>query len=133
MNEINVILLALFAVLIIAAIYVYFSYTLMIIGRKTKTKKRWMAWVPVVQYYYICKIGKKPGWWMIFFVAPQIIDELLNSISIYIPILIISMIFMVLVWMDIAKRRKMNKWWGLLIVIPIVNLIMMGILAYSKK
>ncbi|MBT4334688.1 hypothetical protein HOD61_02630 [archaeon] len=137
MEGINLVLLTILGILGIAAIYVYFSYTLMIIGKKTKTGEKWMAWIPFVQYYYICKIGKKPTWWMSFFIIPPVINNISNYISLNSIVLslitIISTVYVVMIWMNIAERRKMSKWLGLMELVPIANLVMMGILAYSKK
>jgi hypothetical protein len=41
-------------------------------------------------------------------------------------------IFFVLVWAAISVKRKKSKWLGVLMIIPIANLITLGYLAYSK-
>ncbi len=100
--------------LIPIAIYIYFSYSLMIIAKKTSTKDEWMAWIPIVNFYLMCKIAKKPGWWMILFF-----------------ILLVNLIFIVIVWMEIAKTRHKPGWLGILILFPGINLIIPGILAFT--
>lgn len=96
-------------------IYIYLSYALQTIAKKIETKDGWMAWIPFVNFYLMCKMAKKPGWWMIFFFIP-----------------LVNLIFIVLVWMEIAKACRKPDWLGILMIIPGINLIIPGVLAFSK-
>ena len=40
---------------------------------------------------------------------------------------------MVFLWWKIAEVLKRPGWWGILMIIPIVNLVFMGILAWGKR
>ncbi len=116
-------------ILLALAVYVFFSYSLQTIAKKTKIKKGWLAWIPIANYYLMCKIAKKPVWWMLFLILPLI------TISIFSIDFLLSMtgvVFFVLVWAAISVRRKKSKWLGVLMIIPIANLITLGYLAYSK-
>lgn len=37
----------------------------------------------------------------------------------------------ILVWMGIAEERGKPNWWGILLIVPVVNLIVPGYLAWS--
>ncbi|MCE5247744.1 MAG: DUF5684 domain-containing protein [Candidatus Polarisedimenticolia bacterium] len=95
-------------------LYLYFSFCLMTIARKTGHTDDWMAWVPIVNIYYACIVAGKPGWWTILFFIPCV-----------------NIIMGILVWMAIAEKRNKPSWWGILIIVPCVNLIVPGYLAFS--
>ena len=95
------------------AIYVYLAFCLQTIARKTNTEKGWLAWIPIANVYLMCKIAGKPGWWLVFFFIP-----------------IANVVFGVIVWMGIAEARDKNKWLGILMIVPIANLVVPGYLAF---
>jgi hypothetical protein len=43
----------------------------------------------------------------------------------------INIVMIILVWMGVAEARNKPSWWGILIIVPIVNLIVPGYLAWS--
>lgn len=105
--------------------YIYSALVLMAIAKKTKTPNGWMAWVPVLNIYLMTKIGKVSPWTM------------LGLLIVFIPFLnyiagIVMMVLVVIWWWKIAEACKKPGWWGILMLIPIVNLIIMGILAWGK-
>jgi hypothetical protein len=64
------------------------------------------------------KYAKRPIWW---------------AILALIPIVNICWIVMgVIVWMDISKARGKEAWLGVLMIVPIANLVVPGYLAWSK-
>jgi hypothetical protein len=96
------------------AIYIYIAYSVMVIANKTDTPNGWLAWIPIVNLYLMCKIGGKPGWWLILFLVP-----------------LVNIIFLILVWMAISEARGKAGWLGILMIIPFLNLILPGYLAFS--
>lgn len=96
------------------ASYAYFGLTLFGIAERTRTARPWMAWIPVLNVYLMCKIAGKPGWWVLLFLVP-----------------VLNIVIMVLVWMGIAKARSKPAWLGVLMIIPIANLIIPAHLAFS--
>lgn len=115
-----------FMLLIIAAVYVYVALALSTIAKKTKTKDPWLAWIPIANVYLMTRIAKLPGWLIIPYVLT------------WIPIIggffaLISIPLSVFFWWKIAEARKMPGWYGLLILIPLVNLIIIGIIAWKDK
>tara|TARA_Y100000310_G_C20625088_1_gene785402 strand:+ start:40 stop:354 length:315 start_codon:yes stop_codon:yes gene_type:complete len=100
--------------LIPVAIYAYAAYTLQTIAKKTNTKDEWLAWIPIVNLYLMCRIAKKPGWWVILLLIP-----------------LVNIVFTVIIWWEIAKVRNKPRWLGILMIVPLFNLIVFGILAFS--
>lgn len=94
--------------------YVFFALALMFIAKKTKTSDSWMAWVPILNLYLMCKTAGKSGLWIIFLLIP-----------------FVNIIGIVLIWAAIAERLGKPAWWGLLMLVPIANFVIVAILAFS--
>ena len=102
--------------------YIYSAIALMAIAKKTKSKSRWMAWVPILNVYLMTRMAGIPGWWTLIIFAPLI--PVIGSIAV--------MVGMVYFWWLIAEKIHKPGWWGILMVIPIVNLVLMGIMAWGE-
>ena len=100
---------------IFAAGYVYVALALMTIAKKTNTPNGWMAWIPIANAILMLQIAKKPIWWII--------------LLLFLPI--INIVFIILIWMGIAEARNKPSWWGIMVIVPIMNIIMPGYLAWS--
>lgn len=108
--------------IIVLIVYVYIALTLMTIAKKTRTPDAWMAWVPIVNFYLMSKIAKMP-WWT-FLVA---------VIALFVPFVgpIVFGVIFIMWWWKIAEARKKPGWLALLLLLPIVNLVIMGIIAWA--
>ena len=73
-----------------------------------------MAWIPLVHIYLAIRVSRHPGWWIILYFAP-----------------LISILIDVVVWMGIAEACGKSRWLGLLILFPVLNLILIGGLAFG--
>ena len=109
-------------VLIFIAFYVYMALALMTIAKKTNTKNAWLAWIPIANVYLMLKIAKLSGWW-IFAILVAVIP-FIGSLAVAAG--------MIYVWWRIAIARGKPGWWGILMIVPIANLIIPGLLAWSK-
>ncbi len=114
--------LGLVALLVFAAIYVFVALALMGIAKKTKTDNAWMAWIPVLNFYLVTQMAGVSGWWTLAILFP--IVPWLGQLALTI----------VGIWMfwRIAERIKFPGWTSLLMLIPIVNLIVLGIYAWHE-
>ena len=86
------------------------------IAKRTNTPSGWMAWIPILNIYLMCKLAGKSGWWIILLLIP-----------------FVNIIAAIIIWAEIAKKLGKPAWWGVLILIPIVNIIIPGILAFGKR
>jgi len=102
--------------ILVAGLYVYFSLCLFLIAKKLNVPAPWTAWIPIVNIWTILKAAGKPGWWVLLFFIP-----------------FVGVIAIAYVWMCIVENLGRNKWLGLLILIPIVSLVYIGVLAFSKQ
>ncbi|MFH1376456.1 MAG: hypothetical protein ABIH25_02360 [Candidatus Woesearchaeota archaeon] len=105
------------------AVYIYMAIALMTIANKTKTPNAWLAWIPIANYYLMTQIAKVP-WWT-FFAFLLVLIPAIGSLA----FLAVSVWW----WWRIAEVRKRPGWLGILTIIPIVNLIIVGVLAWAKK
>jgi hypothetical protein len=102
--------------LLFVGMYVYFSLCLYLIAKKLNVSAPWTAWVPIVNIWTILQAAGKPCWWVLLFFIP-----------------FVGFIVIIYVWMCIVENLGRNKWMGLLILIPIVSLVYIGVLAFSKQ
>ncbi len=99
---------------LVLGIYVYFALSLHVIANKTGTGGCWMAWIPILNVYLLCKAADKPGWWLILFLIP-----------------FVNIILIIIVWCGVASARGKPGWLGILMLVPFVNIVLPGYLAFS--
>ena len=112
-----------FVFLLLFAVYIYTALALMTIAKKTKTKNAWLAWIPIANIYLLTQIAGISGWYTLIILA---------AIVPFIGSLVVA-VFTIWLWWQVAEVRHRPGWWGILMIIPIVNLVVMGILAWAKK
>jgi hypothetical protein len=112
----------LIGVLVLIAVYIYTSIALMTIAKKTKTKYAWLAWIPIANLYLIVKTAKLP--WQYLFLM----------LLVFIPGIggLVCAGLMIWWFWRIAEVRKLPGWLGILMIIPVINLVVLGILAWSN-
>jgi len=124
-NSIYAIVLgSLWIALVIALIfYVYNALVLVAIAKKTNTQNPWLAWIPFANLYLMTQIAKVPWWtFLVVFLS-------------WIPFVGALAVLAVVTWWwwKISEARQRPGWWALLMLIPGVNLVMMGLLAWTEK
>jgi hypothetical protein len=101
---------------VIGFIFVVACYPVFLIAKKTNAAYPYFAFIPILNYYLLCKIAGRPVWWLILYLVP-----------------LVGLAVDVIVWMDIAKVRNKPNWMGVLILVPLANLGMMWYLALSDQ
>ena len=81
----------------------------------------WLAWIPIANLYLITQIAEVP-WWAIF-------GMLLGFIPIAGTLIILGLT--AFWYWKISEKRDKPGWLGILMIIPIANLVAIGILAWS--
>ncbi len=118
---------AVFILLIVVGIYIYLSFAFMAVGKKAKDPTPGLAWIPGIGPRLIAFRASKMHWW-----------PWLLLITIFIPIIsflgILTFAVMSIIW-EWKMFEKINKpgWWAILRIIPILNLIIIGVAGWSKK
>ena len=109
-------------IFVFLAVYVYSAIALMTIAKKTKTKNPWLAWIPIANVYLLTQIAKKEWWYtLIILLAP--IVPLVGGLA--------SMAAAIWMFWRIAEMRHKPAWISLLMIIPLVNLVILGVLAWT--
>ncbi|MBC8500326.1 MAG: hypothetical protein ISS25_01520 [Nanoarchaeota archaeon] len=110
------------ALIIGLAVYVYIAIALMTIAKKTNTPLAWLAWIPLANIYLMTQIADLSWWWTLAILLPII--PFIGQIAL--------IVIMVWWWWKIAEKRGFPGWLGILTIIPLVNLIVMGVLAWAE-
>ena len=110
------------AIFVALAVYAYLAITLMFIANKTKTSNSWLAWIPIANFYLMTQVAKVSGLWT------------LAILMAFIPVVGGLAVAGVSIWLfwRVAERRGFPGWISLLLLVPVVNLIVLGILAWAK-
>lgn len=112
------------ALLIAIPLYIYSAWALMTIAKKTNTANAWLAWIPIANFYLMTQIAGVPWWTLLVILIAWI--PVIGSLAL--------LAVMIWWWWKICERRSFPGWWSLLItLIPLVNLVMLGIVAWSEK
>ena len=102
--------------------YVYTALALMTIGKKLKKDPTWLAWVPIANVFYIPMLAGYE-WYYGFLWLLTLVPFVGFIATLGLPIW----------WFwKISEARGKEGWFGILMIIPIVNLIILGVLAWSK-
>ncbi len=109
------------ALVIGIAVYIYMALALMTIAKKTKTPNGWLAWIPIANLYLMTQIAGVPAWTMLAFLL--VIIPFIGGLA--------FMAVYIWWWWKIAEVRKKEGWLSILMIIPIVNLIIIGIIAWK--
>lgn len=100
--------------------YIYFALVMQTLGKKLKVGNEWMAWVPIVNMFYIPMLAGYEWYygflWLLLFIP--IIGG---------PIVLIIAIWW---WWKIAEKRNFPGWLSILLIIPVINIILPGVFAW---
>lgn len=99
--------------------YVFTSLALTKIGQKLEYEHNWYAWVPILNMIMLFQLGDQNPWLLLLMFVPGIGALILCIISI-------------IAYMHICEKRGYDKLLGLLVLIPVAQLVLLGILAWGK-
>ena len=109
-------------ILIALAIYFYSAIALMTIAKKTKIENSWLAFIPIANLFLMANIAKVAWWTVIIMLAAGFVPAIGGVIALAITIWW---------WWKIAEQRNHPGWLGILMAVPLVNLIVIGIIAWA--
>tara|TARA_Y100000310_G_C20221544_1_gene595977 strand:+ start:131 stop:598 length:468 start_codon:yes stop_codon:yes gene_type:complete len=111
------------------ALYVYLSLAFTSIARKAKLSAPGLAWIPGIGILLTIFRASRMHWWpWLLLIGVFIPFTIVRSLS------AITFLVFTLIWYW-KMFQNINKpgWWVFLMLIPIVNLIMIGVAAWSKS
>ena len=121
----------LIALIPMVAIFVYLLIAAIKIAQKTHTPNGWLVVTLFAIPFKIAKFAGLSYWYGLIAFASlpfYLIDERLASL-----VGLCAFGFSIYLWMRICKRLGFSQWLGLLMIIPIANLVLPGVLAFSKN
>ncbi len=116
------------------AIYVYMGFAYQSIAKKVKIKSPGLAWIPCIGpliIAYKASNMKSWPWWLLASIILMPIPIL--GIVIVMIALFIFYIYSVIWHWKMFKKVGKPGWWAILSIISPLNLIFIGIAAWSKK
>lgn len=115
----------------IVAVLVYLLVTFIKIAQKTHTPNGWLVITLFAIPFKVAKFAGLSYWFGLIAFASlpfYLIDERLVSI-----VALGVTGFFTYLWMRICKRLGFSQWLGLLMIVPIANPVLPGVLAFSKN
>ena len=96
---------------LLAGMYALVCLPFMLIARKLHLNG-WMAWIPILQIFLLIRMaGKSLVWFLLFFLP------------------VINLLAFLFAWMSIVRRLGQPRWFGYLMLVPGVNLLLLWYLA----
>lgn len=108
-------------IVLMLLLYVYSALCLQMIAKKTSQEPVWLAWVPIGNLFLMCKIASLSYLWLLGFLL-----AFLPFVGMFFNLALVAYFYY-----RIALARNKPGWLGILVCLPIVNLIIMGYLAFS--
>lgn len=96
--------------------YLLLAFCLMTIANKLGTPHSWLAFVPIANFYLMCKMVGYSG---------------VLVLLVFVPV--VNFIFMIVLWWKIAEARDRSGWLGVLMLVPIANVIIPILLAFTES
>ncbi|MFH1802945.1 MAG: hypothetical protein ABH864_05880 [archaeon] len=112
------------ALLIVAAVYIYFALAYKAIAEKLKYQKSWLAWIPVAQWAMLLQLGGFHWAWIFLLLIP-----VFGWIALFI-------IYIIAMW-RVFEKVQQPGWFSLSMIIPEIGFILyaifIGLAAWQKK
>lgn len=101
--------------LIFLGVYFYYTYAQYKIALKAGHHSSWWAFIPILNLFQLVQLAGKQWWWFLLFFVP-----------------VVNIICLAIVWMETAKNCGHPPIWGFLTIFPFLNLITIGIMAFTR-
>ncbi len=100
-----------------AVLYLFFAVALYKIAQKCRChNEAWWGFVPILNVLLSLKCASRPMYWFIFMMIP-----------------IVNIVIAAIVWTDIAKAVGKHPIWGILCLLPFINFVALGVLAFGES
>ncbi len=86
-------------------LYILETYPLYLIAAKSGQENAWLAFVPLVNIWMMFQLADVDLWLALLLLLPGI-----------------DLLVLIWVWMRIAESTNKSSFWGILMVVPVVNL-----------
>jgi len=114
-------------IIVSVGIWIYLSFAFMAIGKKIKYKNYGLAWIPAFGPLIIAFKASKMPWWPWLLLIGYFIPYVSGLFGLAFTV------FAVIWQWKMFEEIKRPGWWAILCLIPVLNLVLYGIAAWSKK
>jgi len=104
-----------FTVFLWLAIYFFYTGCQYAIAKKLNHNYPWWSFIPVLNLYQTVELAGKAWYWFVFYFIP-----------------FINIVAFAAIWWDIAKARYKSPVYGILMLLPIVNLLAIAAMAIGE-
>jgi hypothetical protein len=117
-------------------LYLYYSLCIYLISKRLEVSYAWLSWVPVLQVLPLVGAARKPLWWTVFFLIPPALGffsglPFVEVLSMIAALAVLAV--MVILWISITENLGLNRWFGLLAIVPLVQFLYLGYLAFKTE
>lgn len=124
MNNFMFVMIVLSAIILL--LHVYLALVLMTVAKKTGTPHTWMAWIPGANVFLMAMVADVP-WWSVLILLVAYLIPFLNILA-----AIVSGFFGIFLWWRISEKRGFPAWLSFLLLVPILNLVIIGYIAWGR-
>ncbi|MCC6132853.1 MAG: FHA domain-containing protein [Acidobacteria bacterium] len=96
----------------VASLWIFLALVWSTLAVKTGTRNPWMAWIPILNAVLLCRIARRPAWWVVLLFIP-----------------LVNIVVVLMIWMAIARLRGKPVWLGILTIVPVAGFFAMLALA----
>ena len=123
-------------------LYLFTSFMLFFIARKTNTNLPWLAFIPIANLILMINIAGKPLKWLLLFLVP-ILAPFVGLLApmdptggilmgcLMVVLILVPMVAWLFVSLGIARARGKSAVWGILLFLPCTNIIALAYLGLS--
>jgi hypothetical protein len=129
--------LGILAVVVGLSFYIWLALCLQLIAKKTSTPFGWLAWIPFANLFLMVNMARENWTWAlvlsIFIIGNASYASTQLGTILGPTFSIASVVTLIIIWVKICRACNRPGWWVVLLLIPIVNWVILGVLAFSKK
>jgi uncharacterized membrane protein YhaH (DUF805 family) len=74
----------------------------------------WWSFIPILNSLLLLQMARKPMWWFLLMLVP-----------------LVNIVIFAILWIDVAKAVGKSGFLGFCTLVPVVNLVTVGILAFT--
>ena len=86
------------------------------IARELRVGDEWMAWIPLFNILILFRAANRSAWGVLLLLIP-----------------VVNLVVLAIIFMRLAERRGRLSIYGLLLFVPVINLLFMYSLTYVPK
>ena len=96
-------------------LYLLYTISVFVIAQKSGHEYAWLAFVPIANLWLLCDMADVGCLWALLMLVPGL-----------------NILFYAFLWMRIAENTNKPSWLGILMVVPLVNVLVACYMAFAE-